>query len=76
MILTGSEALTLGQAPSLDEATDHAADAMLGLICRRLDTDLTEAAMVMGAAVDLRIAFAGGSPKKVYAAISRNLVDL
>lgn len=76
MILTRSEALTLGQASDLDEATRLAADAMLTLIRRRLDVDLTEAAMVMGAAGDLRIAFVGGSPKKVYAAIPRELLRL
>jgi amidase len=76
MILTKTEALTLGQGDDLDTATQNATDSMLDLIQRRLDVDLTQAAMVFGATVDLRIAFAGSKPKKVYAAVPRDLVGL
>lgn len=76
LVLTDREMLALGQAGDLDTATQNATDAMLDLLQKRLGVDLTEAAMIMGSAVDLRIAFAGAQPKKVYAAIARELLDL
>lgn len=76
VIVTPEEVLTLGQADTLDEAAQRASEAMLSLMQRRLDIDLTQAAMVAGAAMDVRVAFLGSQPKKAYAAVSRGLMDL
>ena len=76
MILTEDRALTLGIGESLDQAAEVATQKMLALIQQRSDADLTDAAMLVGAAVDLRVAFMGAQPKKVYAAIDRGLIGL
>ena len=60
----------------LDAAAQTATDAMLELIMTRRQVDLTDAAMLVGAAVDVRLAFFGASPRKAYAAIARELVGM
>ena len=76
IIITDTEVLTLGQAPTLDEAVEAATETMLALIQARTEADLTEAAMLVGSAVDLRIAFIGSTPKQAYAAIPKHLLGL
>ena len=64
MILTPTEAITLGCGQTLDGAARSATDAMLSLIEDRCGVDLTDAAMLVGAAVDVRLAFFGATPHK------------
>jgi amidase len=76
VIVTEDYVLTLGQGDTLDQAVSAATDSMLELLQCRREIDLTEAAMLVGTAVDLRIAFVGGQPKKAYASVPRGLVRL
>ena len=76
LVVTPSEAVTHGQGDTLDEAAAAATHAMLALIRGRLGVDTTEAAMLVGSAVDLRISFMGAAPRKVRACIARRIVNL
>ena len=76
MIMTPRAAITLGQGDSLDEAVDVALERMLSLIMSRNKVDLTQAAMWVGAAVDVRLAFLGARPRKAYAMAPRQLLGL
>ncbi|MBT6274707.1 MAG: hypothetical protein HOI95_11300 [Chromatiales bacterium] len=75
IVVTADEVITHGQGETLDLAAGQASRAMLDLIKERLGVDETEAAMLVGAVVDLRISFIGGTPRKVRAAIPKNLVN-
>ena len=60
--LADTSAVTFGQGADADEASLKATQTMSQLLCSALDTDLTAAAGIIGAAVDIRLSFVGGRP--------------
>jgi amidase len=76
ILLTPDEVVTFGEGDSLDEAADEATETMLGLLTTTRDIDLTEAALLVGAAVDIRISYFGSAPRRVRACTPRALTGL
>ena len=71
--LTDTSAVTFGQGADADEASLRAARTMSQLLCNALNTDLTGAAGIIGAAVDIRLSFVGGRPVQARAEAPRTL---
>ena len=71
--LTDTSAVTFGQGADADEASLKATQTMSQLLCSALDTDLTAAAGIIGAAVDIRLSFVGGRPAQARAEAPRAL---
>ena len=76
LLLTQTEALTVGAGATLDDACMEATEHMLALIMSRRNVDLTEAGLLAGAVMDLRVSFFGGQPRKARAAVPRALLGL
>jgi acetamidase/formamidase len=51
-------------------------DGLTNLLMERTASDLTEAAMLISIAADVRISYIGGAPYQVRAAIARKIVGL
>ena len=75
-LLTPSELVVLARGNSLDEAAHNATELLLSVLMQRRAVDLSEAALLVGAAADVRISFMGARPIQARAAIARNLVGL
>ncbi|MEM7405076.1 MAG: hypothetical protein AAF458_07265 [Pseudomonadota bacterium] len=75
-VLSDAEVEVLASGATLDEATLEASRLLAGMLATRRDVDLTEAALLIGAAGDLRISFVGARPVIVRAAIDRRLARI
>lgn len=53
-----------------------ALDRLAGLLMERTGIDMTEAAMLVSIAADVRISYIGGSPYQVRAAMAREIVGM
>jgi len=76
LIVTRDEVLTLGEGETVEAAARGALDGLTNLLMERTKVDLTEAAMLVSIAADVRISYIGGTPYLVRAAIGRQMVGL
>jgi acetamidase/formamidase len=68
--------LTLGEGETVEAAARVALDGLTNLLIERTKADLTEAAMLVSIAADVRISYIGGTPYLVRAAMKREIVGL
>lgn len=76
LVVTRDEVLTLGEGESVEAAAQVALDGLTNLLMERTKVDLTEAAMLVSIAADVRISYIGGTPYQVRAAMGRDIVGL
>jgi amidase len=76
VLLTADELLVVDEAPTLEGAVRGVTDKMLEVLMARCDVDLTEAAMLAGAVVDVRLSYFGTAPARARAAVPRLLINL
>ena len=74
LVVTRDEVLALGEGETLEVAAQMALDGMANLLMERTKVDLTEAAMLVSIAADMRISYIGGTPYRVRAAMKREIV--
>jgi len=76
LIVTKDEVLTTGEGETVEAAARVALDGLASLLMERTDIDLTEAAMLLSIAADVRVSYIGGTPYQVRAAIARKIMGL
>ncbi len=76
LIITQKEVLTMGEGETVETAVRMALDELAYLLMERTGIDITEAAMLVSIAADLRISEMGGKPCHVRAAMAREIVGL
>jgi amidase len=76
LIITQKEVLTMGEGETVETAVRMALDELAHLLMERTGIDITEAAMLVSIAADLRISEMGGKPCHVRAAMAREIVGL
>jgi amidase len=74
LVVTRDEVLTLGEGETVEAAAQVALEGLTNLLIERTKVDLTEAAMLVSIAADVRISYIGGTPYQVRAAIGRQIV--
>jgi amidase len=74
LVTTRDEVLTLGEGETVEAAAQVALDGLTNLLMERTKVDLTEAAMLVSIAADVRISYIGGAPYQVRAAMARRIV--
>jgi amidase len=74
LVVTRDEVLTLREGETVEAAAQVALDGLTNLLMERTKVDLTEAAMLVSIAADVRISYIGGSPYQVRAAMKREIV--
>jgi amidase len=74
LVVTRDEVLTLGEGETLEAAAQVALEGLTNLLMERTKVDLTEAAMLVSIAADVRISYIGGTPYQVRAAMKREIV--
>ncbi len=76
LVVTQKEVLTMGEGETVETAVRMALDELAHLLMERTGTDITEAAMLVSIAADLRISEMGGKPCHVRAAMAREIVGM
>jgi amidase len=76
LVVTQKEVLTMGDGETVEAAIRVAVDELTHLLMERAGVDITEAAMLVSIAADLRISEMGGTPCHVRAAIGREIVGM
>ena len=76
LVVTRDEVLTLGEGETVEAAAQVALEGLTNLLMERTKVDLTEAAMLVSIAADVRISYIGGTPYQVRAAMGRQIVGL
>jgi amidase len=76
LVTTQTEVHTMGEGDSVEAAVGMALEHMAQLVMDRTKVDITEAAMLVSVAADLRISEMGGKPCHVRAAMAREIVGL
>jgi len=76
LVVTPKEVLTMGEGETVETAVRMALDELAHLLMERTGTDITEAAMLVSIAADLRISEMGGKPCHVRAAMAREIVGM
>jgi amidase len=76
LIITQKEVLTMGEGETVETAVRMALDELAHLLMERTGIDITEAAMLVSIAADLRISEMGGKLCHVRAAMAREIVGL
>ncbi len=76
LVTTQTEVQTLGEGESVEAAVSMALEDLAQLLMGRTGVDITEAAMLVSVAADLRISEMGGKPCHVRAAMAREIVGL
>jgi amidase len=74
LVVTRDEVLTLGGGETVEAAAQVALEGLTNLLMERTKVDLTEAAMLVSIAADVRISYIGGTPYQVRAAMKRGIV--
>lgn len=74
LVVTRDEVLTLGEGETVEAAAQVALEGLTNLLMERTKVDLTEAAMLVSIAADVRISYIGGTPYQVRAAMARQIV--
>jgi amidase len=76
MVVTQHEVLTMGDGETVEAAARAALDRLANLLMERTGTDITEAAMLVSTAADVRISEMGSASRHVRTAIAREIVGL
>jgi len=76
LVVTQKEVLTMGDGETVEAAIRGAVDELTHLLMERTGVDITEAAMLVSIAADLRISETGGTPCHVRAAMAREIVGM
>ncbi len=76
LIITQKEVLTMGEGETVETAVRMALDELAHVLMERTGIDITEAAMLVSIAADLRISEMGGKPCHVRAAMAREIVGM
>jgi len=76
LVVTQKEVLTMGEGETVEAAVRVALDDLAHLLMERTGADITEAAMLVSIAADLRISEIGGKPCHVRAAMAREIVGM
>ena len=76
IVITQKEVITMGDGDTVEAAASAALDRLAQLLMERRHTDITEAAMLVSTAADVRISEMGSSHRHVRAAIAREVVGL
>ena len=76
LVVTPKEVLTMGEGETVEAAVRVALDDLVHLLMERTGADITEAAMLVSIAADLRISEMGGKSCHVRAAMAREIVGL
>jgi len=76
LVVTRDEVLTLGEGETVEAAAQVALEGLTNLLMERTKIDLTEAAMLVSIAADVRLSYIGGTPYQVRAAMGRQIVGL
>ena len=76
LVVTPKEVLTMGEGETVEAAVRMALDELAHLLMERTGVDITEAAMLVSIAADLRISEMGGKPCHVRAAMAREIMGL
>jgi acetamidase/formamidase len=66
----------MGEGETVEAAVRKALDALTRLLMERTGADITEAAMLVSIAADLRISEMGGKPSHVRAAMAREIFGM
>ena len=76
IVITQKEVITMGDGDTVEAAASAALDRLAQLLMERRHTDITEAAMLVSTAADVRISEMGSPHRHVRAAIAREVVGL
>jgi len=76
IVITQKEVITMGDGDTVEAAASAALDRLAQLLMERMHTDITEAAMLVSTAADVRISEMGSQHRHVRAAIAREVVGL
>jgi amidase len=76
LVVTAKEVQTMGEGETVEAAVRKALDALTRLLMERTGADITEAAMLVSIAADLRISEMGGKPSHVRAAMAREIFGM
>jgi amidase len=76
LVVTKAEVLTMGEGETFEAAARVALNELARLLVERTGVDMTEAAMLVSTAADVRVSEMAGSPCHARAAIAREIVGL
>jgi amidase len=76
LVITQDEVQTMGTDETAEAAARAALDELARLVVDRTDADMTEAAMLVSVAADLRISEMAGTPCHIRAAMKREILGL
>lgn len=76
LVITQTEVHAMGEGDTMEAASRMALDQLARLLMERLQTDITEAAMLVSIAADLRTSEVAGKPCHMRAAIAREIVGM
>lgn len=76
LVVTSKEVQTMGEGETAEAAVRMAMDELAHLLMARTGADITEAAMLVSIAADVRISEMAGSPCHVRAAMAREIVGM
>jgi amidase len=76
LVVTRDEVQTMGDGETAEAAVRVALDGLARLLMERTGADITEAAMLVSIAADVRISEMGGKPCHVRAAMAREIVGM
>jgi amidase len=76
IVITQKEVITMGDGDTVEAAANSAIDRLAHIMMDRMHIDITEAAMLVSIASDVRISEMGSPHRYARAAIARELVGL
>jgi amidase len=76
LAVTPHEVVTMGDGETVEAATRIALDRMASVLVERTGIDITEVAMLVSTAADIRISEMAGTPRHVRVAMAREIVGL
>jgi amidase len=76
LVITQKEVQTMGDGETVEVAIQKALDSLAQLLMKQTGADITEAAMLVSIAADMRISEMGGKPCHVRATMARELLGM
>jgi amidase len=76
LVITQKEVVTMGDGDTVEAAANSAIDRLAHIMMDRMHIDITEAAMLVSIAADVRISEMGSPHRYARAAVARELVGL
>jgi amidase len=76
LVVTQTEVQTMGEGETVEAAVRVALHELAQLLMKRTGADITEAAMLVSIAADLRISEMAGKPCHVRAAMAREILGM